>query len=258
MSSWANLHSQVGKKKESPVRVFFSNPSSDFADATLSFLYAYLYTQRSAEPFYIYDSFGYFQPFYQYSPILHYMKEAPSAGMNLYTDPAVTPLVNSLSLSTIRRSATSLLQYNGETDANVKQFLLNLGIQKQSYDVGIVLDISGCISSVLPALHTFQKRTNKKTLKVFVATDQLDLLREFAMKGDPSWSFVSLLRQTQPTDRKYFFLKTLAELEVLRSLETVAVRLGTPLGKLIYLTSKAITLESQLLSLDGKSWKALG
>lgn len=257
MSSWANLRSTSLKKKEVPIRYFYAPLSSDYADATLSFLYSFLYTQRTAEPFYIYDTFGYFQPLYQFSPILHYMKEAPTTGSNLVTDSGVMPVINTLSLATMRRNASSILQLNGETDLNVKQFLTNLGVQQTKFDVGIVLDMSGSVPIAISALHALQKRTNKKTLKVFVATDDMNSLKEFAMKGHPSWSYVSLLRQGQPSDAKYLLLKTLAELRMLQSLEYVAVRFGTPLGKLIYLTSKSITMEGQILSLDGMSWKAM-
>lgn len=258
MSSWANLHSQTGKKKEIPIRLHLNPLTSDYSEALLSFLYGFVYTQRNAEPFYIYDSFGQFQPLLQFSPIFHYLKEAPTTGSNLYTDPNVGPLLNSLPLTSLRRTVNSVFSYNAETDANVRQFLLNMGLlQQQNFDVGIVLDASGCIPAVLSQLTTLQKRTNKKTLKIFVATDQLDLLRDFATKGHPSWSYVSLMRQNAPTDRKYALMKMLAELRLLRGIEYVAVRFGSSLGKLIFLTSQKITMESQILSLDGQGWKAV-
>jgi hypothetical protein len=258
MSSWANLHSQpLGKKKEIPIRMYLNPLTSEYSDALLSFLYGFVYTQRNAEPFYIHDAFGQFQPLLQTNPILHYVKEVPSAGSNLYTDPSVASLINSLSLNALRKSVTSIFNYNAETDANVRQFLLNMGLlQQQNFDVGIVLDVSGCVPAVLSHLTALQKRTNKKTLKIFVATDQMDLLREFATKGHPSWTFVSMMRQNAPTDRKYTLMKTLAEIRLLRGIEYVAVRFASPLGKLIYLTSQKITTESQILSLDGRGWKA--
>jgi hypothetical protein len=247
----------MGKKKEIPIRFYLNPLTSDYSEALLSFLYGFVYTQRSAEAFYIHDSFGQFQPLLQSNPTFHYLKESPTTGSNLYTEPSVAPIINAVSLATLRKSVNSIFNYNAETDANVKQFLLNMGLlQQQNFDVGVVLDISGCIPAVLSQLTALQKRTNKKTLKIFVATDQMDLLKEFAMKGHPSWSFVSLLRQTAPTDRKYALMKTLAEIRLLRGIEYVAVRFGSSLGKLIYLTSQKITMESQILSLDGHSWKA--
>lgn len=229
----------------------------DFAEAAVQFLFAFTYTQRTAEPFYIYDTLGYFQSLFNYSPILHYMKEAPSGAKNLALETSVADVVNGLSLNYLRRTAASILQYNPETDNRVKQFLINMGVQRQVFDVGIVLQTDSCVPAVLKQVASLQTRTGKKSLKVFVATERMDLLQEFATKGNPSWSFVSLLRNNQPNDPRYFLEKTLAELQTLRGLEYVAVSFGSALGKLIYLTSTAITMESQILSLDGKSWKAM-
>ncbi len=254
MSSWANLKAVPQKKKELPIRSFFAT-SNDYATSSLEFLYSFIYTQRSAEPFYIYDSHGYVQPLLKSSPILHYVKERP-AGTTIDLQ-QMAPVLNATSLATLKRSVASVFQYNGETSYKIDTFLTNFGLLRQTYDVGIVLDISGCVPSVVSGLKTVQKRTGKKTLKVFVMTDDIHLLREFAMSGEPSWSYVSMMQTTMPQDKDYLLTKTLAELKLMQQIDYLVFRIGSPLGKLLYLTSQKITTESQVVSVDGQKWKAL-
>lgn len=255
MSSWANLRSAPLKKKEPSIRFSFTPLSSDYATSTLSFLYSFVFTQRTAEPFYIYDTQGYFQPLLKTSPILHYLKESPKESLNLYEETSqVSPIIQNTSFAALKRTVNSVYQFNPETDSKIKAFLTTAGLNQEIFDVGIVLDTSGCIAPVLSQLTNLQKRTGKKTLKVFVMTDNIGLLQEFATKGNPSWSFKSLLRNGQPNT----LIKMLAELRVLRNTEYVAVRFATDLGKLIYLTHSTMTMESQILSLDGATWKPVG
>lgn len=256
MTSWANMNSSALKKKEVPIPSFFSTSSTDYSEATLSFLYSYIYTQRTAEPFYIYDTNGFFQPLLATSPVLHYLKEQPKSSRLLTSaESDVQSVLKPLSLQYLRRNATSILQYNGETDAKIKAFLTTAGLQQKVFDVAIVLDTSGCFPSIFTSLEQFQKRIGKKTLDIFVMTDNLDFIKEFATKGNSSWSYTSLFGRNQTATKEQLLIKTLAELRIVQRTEWVAVRFGSAIGKLIYLTNKSITSESQILSLDGQSWK---
>lgn len=257
MSSWANRSVLPMKKKDVTISSYYEATSNDYAEATLQFLYSYVYTQRSANPFYIHDINRYFQPLLKTSPVLHYLKETPSSGSNLATNPdALASVLKPMSLNTLKRSIASIYQFNGMTDARIEVFLSNYGLSKPNFDVGIVLDISGCVPAVIASLKSIQIRTGKKTLKVFAMTDSLELMREFAMNGDKSWSYVSLLRNDPPKDAEAKLFKTLAELRVLQGIEYLVVRFSTSLGKLLYLTSPRLQLESQVVSIDGSSWKA--
>lgn len=247
MTSWFNLHNTPLKKKDLPIATYVSS-TEDYATSTLGFLYSFLYCQRTAEPFYIHDIHGHFQSMLKTSPILHYLKETPSSGNNLASNLGqMAPVINAMSMNSIKRSIQSIFQYNAETEFRMDTLLTNFGLNRQSFDVGIVLDISGCVPQVITSLKSFQKRTGKKTLKVFVMTDSMPLLREFAQKGDNTWSYVSLMRDT-PTPP----MKLLAEIKLMRQIDYVLVRYSSPLGKLLYLTS-----EKQVISFDGQLWKAL-
>jgi hypothetical protein len=256
MSSWANLKSVPLKKKEPTIQSFYTS-SEDYATSALDFLYSFVYTQRSAEPFYIYDNHGHIQPLLKSSPILHYLKEKPAS--TPLSVQQIAPVVKTLNLASLKRSVASIFQYNPETSYKIDTFLTNFGLlrQIQSYDVGVVLDLSGCVPSVVSGLKTIQKRTGKKTLKVFVMTDDLTLLKEFATKGDPSWTYVSMMQTKMPQDKDYLLTKTLAELKLMQQTDYLVLRFGSPLGKLLYLTSQKITTESQVVSVDGLGWKAL-
>jgi hypothetical protein len=257
MSSWANRTVVPMKKKEFTGSSYYEPISNDYADATLQFLYSYVYTQRAAEPFYINDTVNYFQPLLKPSPILHYLKETPSSGSNLATTPdLVASVLKPMSLATLKRTVTSIYQFNGQTEQKLEALLSNYGLLKPVFDVGIVLDVSGCVPQVISRLKSLQSRTGKKSLKVFVMTESMDLLRDFAMTGDKSWSYVSLLRNNAPKTPDERVYKLLAEIRILQGLDYLVVRFSTSLGKLLYLTSSKIQLESQILSVDGSSWKA--
>jgi len=254
MTSWANRMVVPGKKQGPTISSYYE-PSDDYMSSTVDFFYWSVYQQRTAEPFYIHDTKGFFQPLLNPNPTLHYIKETPSSASKLDSLRQTGTVLKSLSTPFLRRAASSLLQFNGQTNARIDSLLMNAGIQKDSFDAGIVLDVSGCVPHVINALHGIQKRFAKKTLRVFVASESLPLLEQFARTGDPSWSYVSLLRKG-PLDAEALFWKRLAELKVLRSQETLVVRLGSPLGKLLYLSAPKIALDSQIISWDGSQWKA--
>ena len=257
MTSWANMNRIPLKQKEPTIRSFFSS-SDDYATSTLQFLYSFVYSQRAAEPFYIHDTKGYFQPLLKTSPILHFVKEAPSGATNLATNLSqIAPVVNSLNVVSLKRTISSIFQYNGETMFKIDTFLSNFGLLRQTFDVGIVLDISGSVPAVITGILKLQKRIGKKNLRMFVMTEDMEMLREFATKGDPSWSYVSMMRFEAPTDKQYVLFKTLSELKLMQQTDYLVCRLGTPLGKLLFLTSEKVNTESQVVSLDGQGWKAM-
>lgn len=258
MTSWANRGVNLQKKLERNISVFYEPTSDDFAKNTLHFLYGFAYSQRSAESYYIKDTYRQFQPYLKVSPILHYLKESPASGSNLDTDlSGMAPVLNSLTLSSLRRTLGSIYQWNGQTEAKIEQFISNFGPLKQVFDVGIVLDASESVSEVIAGLQSLQKRTGKKTMKIFVSTDSLDVLREFAALGDKTWSYSSFLRFEPPKDAEAVLLKKMAELKVLQTIEYLVCRLRSPYGKLLYLTSKILQMESQVINLDKTSWKAV-
>ena len=251
MSSWANLQTTSLKKKEINVRSYFEPISDEYVGSTLAFLYAFSYSQRSAEPFYIRDTKGFFQPLLQSSPILHYLKESPSSGQNICLDLIQTEkTLSSMSLNTLRRNVRSVYQFNSSTQSQINRFIVNFGVDRKTFDVGIVLDVSGTPAQAIQTLKTFQKRSGKKSLSVFVMTSDMELLRQFATQGDSSWSFTSLLQKNQPSENSYQLFKTLAELQVLQRTPVLAYRFGSLTGKLLFLTADADTL-----SLDGLPWK---
>jgi hypothetical protein len=244
------------KKTEFNVSSYYEPISTDYAEATLQFLYSYVYTQRTASPFYIHDTSNLFQPLLKSSPVLHYLKETPSSGLNLAINPdSLASVLKPMSFATLKRTVTSIYQFNGQTEQRLDAFLSNYGLSKPAFDVGIVLDISGCVPAVIAGLKSLQVRTGKKSLKVFVMTDSIELIREFATTGDKSWSYVSLLRNDPPKDAEARLYKTLAELRILQSVDYLVVRFSTPLGKLLYLTNSKIQMESQVVSVDKSSWK---
>jgi hypothetical protein len=258
MTSWANMKAVSLKKKEPTIRSFFSTPSDDVAATSLYFLYGFLYSQRNAEPYYIHDTKGFLQPILKTSPIVHYLKEAPSSGTNFAEDVTVFgSIVNALTLVQMKRTISSIYQFNDATLFKIDAFLSSFGLLRQSIDAGIVLDISGCVPTVVNGLKTLQKRIGKKQMRIFVMTDNLELLREFAAKGDSTWSFVSLNRTTPPTTSEGKLIKFLAELKLMQQAEYLAFRFGSPLGKLLFLTSEKVGTESQVIAVDGQKWKAM-
>ena len=258
MTSWANLRSLPTKKSEPTIRYSFSS-SNSYADSTLGFLYSVLYSQKSAEPIYVHDTHGYFQPLLKENPTLHYLKEAPSSGTNLTDEMSLmAPVLTNVSFATLKRSVTSLYQFNQSTIARVEVVMSNFGLLRQTFDVGLVLLEPKDVQAAITGLKALQKKTGKKTLRIFVMTEDVELLRNFATQGEPSWSFMSTLKQTMKTDKDSMLLKTLCDITLMQKVDYLAVQMKSSIGKLLFLTNEKVTLESQVVSLDGSSWKVLG
>lgn len=253
MTSWANLKSVATKKFEPVIQSWYAPPTGDYVTDSLYFLYAFAYSQRAAEPFYIHDTDAFFQPYLKSSPILHFLKETPSSGTEL-TPSVLRPVLEKMFLPSLKRTMNNIYQFNGMTSTRISTLLQMQGLSAKSFDVGIVLDVSGCVQPVIASLKQFQKRTGKKRLDIFVMTDSQQLLGEFVFGGDPSWNYRSLLSSNAPKDAETRLLKTLAELTVLQRLDTLVVRFSSPIGKLLYLTSNSITSDSSIYSYDGSSW----
>ena len=258
MSSWANLRSVPPKKKELSLRYYFSSSAADYSSSTLAFLYSIVFTQRSAEPFYVHDTQGYFQPLLKGNPVIHYLKETPSTGSNLYDDLyQVAPVLTAVNLASLKRTIKSMYEFNPETSSRIEAFLSNFGVIRQKYDVGLVLEDGTDVQAAFTGLKQLQKRLGRKTLNIFVATDTMELLRQFATGGDPTWSYMSMMRNNAPTDKTYKLMKTLGEISLLQKIDFLAMRLSSPLGKLLFLISDQVNTEGQVLSLDKSSWKVL-
>jgi hypothetical protein len=254
MSSWANRGVSLAKAQESPSHPFFS-PSEDFASSALAFLYWSIYHQRSAEPFYIYDPQGALQPVFQGNPSHHFLKE-PSSGSQLSsTAKETSALLSSLPLSTLKRLVTTTFVYTPQTRAQIDRYLAGSGFRSQLFEVGVVLDVSGSVPKVIQSIKTLQTRLGKKTLSVFIATEDLSLLQEFAKKGDPTWTYRTLIRPGAPRSRESDQMKRLAELQILQSVGSLVLSLRSATGKLLYLTNQTLATPSHLVSWDGSSWK---
>ena len=254
MTSWANLKSIPSKKKEQ-VRNYFSTSSDNYSDATLSFLYSFIYTQRNAEPYYVHDKQGFFQPLLKTSQVIHYLREEPTGNNYASHLSELTPVLTTLSLAALKRNCSSVFQYNAFTMNKINDNLSKFGVAKASFDVGIILDLSGSVPNVINHLKNLQKRTGKKSLQVFVMTNSMEMLQEFAMNGDPSWKYVSLMRTNAPQDKEYQLMKTMCELRLLSDIEYIISRFSSSAGKLIFFTSPKLTMENQFISIDGSSWK---
>jgi len=258
MTSWANLKQVPSKKKEAPIQFYFEPVSNDYPSSLLAYLYSYIYCQRNAEPFYIVDSGSMVSPFFKSNSVVHSLKTTPSTGTNLCLDLFETEgILSKLSLLVMRRIITPIFEYNSQTNSRIDVQIANYGLNRQTFDAGIVLDVSGCVPAVVSGLQRLQKNTNKKTMNIFVMTDNLDLLKEFAMKGDPSWKYASLYRMLESSDPDARKLKTLAELKVVRGIDLLVLRFSSPLGKLISLVHPSISVDTQIVSIDGSRWKAL-
>lgn len=252
MSSWANRSVSLTKPQEPPRYPFFS-PSEDFPASLLGCLYWSLYHQRVADPFYIYDPRGDLQPILNGTPTHRFLKE-PSTGSHLSIAAGETAsLLSSLSLVPLKRMVASTFVYSSQTTFQINQFLASAGLLKQSFDIGILLDTSGSVPKVIQSVKSLQKRLGKKTLSLFLATDNPVLLQDFVQKGDPSWTFRTLIRPNGSRVYETSRLKTLAEIDILRTIGALVLSYTSPMGKLLFLTNQATP--SQFVAWDGSSWK---
>lgn len=252
MTSWANL--QVAKQRKGPlISSYFEVQGDDLFSNLVDFSYTFVSKQRSAEPMYVYDKKGMIQNLIKVSPIIHYVKEIPSSATNIHHDmTSIKQSIQNVNMNTLRKTIQSINIFNSEKELLVQNNLKSNVIGSSQFDVGIVLDVSGSALQAVKALKAFQARTYKKTIKIFVMTDNIHYLHDFVINGDKSWTFSSLMRNKLTTDPESMSLKMLSEVYLLQQIPHLFLNTQTSLGKYLYLTSKMMTsMDSSIQNLDG-------
>lgn len=259
MSSWANL--QVNKQRKGPMISSYLEITSDDDLFTnlLRFSYVFVAKQRVAEPMYVYDKKGILQNLLKVSPVVHYVKEVPSTASNiLYDMTSCVNILKSMNTTTLRKTIQSINIINSEKELLVQNNLKSNLLSASQFDCGIVLDVSGSAVQAVKALKTFQTRTFKKTLKIFVMTNNFHYLHEFVTHGDKSWTFASLMKNKMPSDEDSIYLKMLSDTYLMQSLPHIFVSPSTSVGKYLYLTTKSISaMDSSVNTLDGENFSII-
>lgn len=252
MTSWANL--QVSKQRKGPIITSYFEVQGDDVFANLvDFSYTFVSKQRSAEPMYVYDKNGIIQNLIKVSPIIHYTKEIPANASNIHNDMnTVVNSIRNINTNTLRKTIQSINVINAEKELLVQNNLKSNLINASQFDVGIVLDVSGSALQAARALKDFQNRTYKKSLKIFVMTDNIHYLHDFVSNGDRTWTFASLMKNKMATDAESRFLKRLSEIYALQSIPHIFLNTQTAVGKYLYLTTKTMSsIDSSVNNLDG-------
>lgn len=254
MTSWANL--QVAKQRKGPtITSYFEVQGDDLFSNLIDFSYTFVSKQRSAEPMYVYDKKGMIQTLLKVNPVIHYVKEVPTSASNIHYDMnSIKQSIQNVNSNTLRKTIQSINILNSEKELLVQNNLKSNVIGSSQFDVGLVLDISGSAMQAVKALKDFQARTYKKTLKIFIMTDNIHYLHDFVRNGDKTWTFSSLMRNKMPEGEEAYTLKHLSEVYLLQNIPHLFLNTKTPVGKYLYLTSKTMSsMDSSIQNLDGSS-----
>ncbi len=259
MSSWANLHANKQRKGPTISSYLEISTDDDLFTNLLRFSYVFVAKQRSAEPMYVYDKKGMVQNLLKVSPVVHYIKEVPSTASNiLYDIDSCVKVLQTMNVSTVRKTVQSINILNSEKELLVQNNLKSNLVNASQFDCGIVLDVSGSAVQAVNALKIFQARTFKKTLKIFVMTNNYHYLHEFVTKGDKSWTFASLMKNKMPETEEAMTLKILSDTYLMQSIPHIFVTPSTSVGRYLYLTTKSISaMDSSVNSLDGENFSIL-
>lgn len=286
MTSWITKTAPV-KPKQPTFSYYFTPTDGGLCSNFNGFLYSAIHAQRQGDILYVYDkpncigpNFSLFETILRSNANIIYLKEKPSSGKN-YTE-TISQTYGTLANMSIRRLrevAQNVFWYTPEVQERIRVNLENKGISRTVFDAGVHIrsgdkitsgemkDIP--ISKYVEALRTIQRRLNKKTLSVFLMTDNYSKFEELKKAGDSSWTYTTFVTNTAyflnghvqdkfnslPTEERLkLFYQFLTELWVMQNIGNLVVSYSSNVGRFLYIMNRRIESSDSIISVDVPKW----
>lgn len=249
----------------------------------LTYFYTSLYARAEGLPLVVYDSnssvspgAGLFQnAFYDPSGVSFVNSMLNNVIPVQRRAAQMTSFLQGLKRDDLADEAQIFFELNDAAGVRVREFLKGMGAaqQPQTFDVAVMFQPADAVSigdrrgvsvaQYLSALRSFQARAGRESLRIFLASTDANFAFELKRQGDKGWTFysfpptrVATAMGSTPTlrMRQDAYTQGLAELVMLQNVPFVMGRLGSPLGKIVYLTRED---EASFLALDGGVFRAV-
>lgn len=284
MTSWGGNRSFAQAKKVQESVSYFQTTQGGFCSNFNLLFAAYVNATKTSEPLYVHDfpnsvseTLPLFQTILKENSTIKYLKDIPPNSKQLGS--VNSQFLNSTNIQTLKRMARDLFFYNSDTQEKIMSLIRSAGLERTAFDIGVHIRSGDkittgemktlAISDYVQALQTFSGRLGKKTLNVFVMTDNLRLFEELKSKCPSNWLFVTLQEpspytlnghtqynfNTLPSAKRLeLFYQFLTELHILQNTPNLIVTYSSNIGRFLYLSSRFTHTSDSILSLDVPKW----
>ena len=257
MSSWIGSTRTFAKKKTLENVEYFLVPTSteSVSSNLLDAFTVYVYSARMGIRTYYMDQSNLLLSLFQNNPQCYYLKEFPESGSQLDAESLYKSLAIKPKFSDIQKLAAGFFLYDESMNRMLTQTVEKAGI-RSLFDIGVHLhcDLSGTeISNYVKEVRTYQAKTKKKNLNIYVMASNLDHIKMFGRMGDPSWK-VSAMSKILTSDPQILLIQELAEIKILTAQSALILDYNDPTDRFITLMHRGVTGPEFLKLMSFKEW----
>ena len=261
MSSWIIARNVAPRKKTQIVSKYFDASNvTDMPGLYLNYLAAYIYSQKMGEPCSVWDPTSILRNTLRVHPQVRFLKEIMQEQISMSSD-TFRPLVSPVKFKDVQKIATDVMFYDPAFNREVVNVIQKAGI-KSTFDIGIhlVRDVTGpnlaAFKMYSDILKTFQKKTKKDKLSIYIMADHYSVITQFQAYCDPSWTIVSLSK-SPAVGADNEFIHLMADIQVMTALPALALDFGRSADRFIYMMQRHRGGLTYFTEIDGLEWNLI-
>lgn len=238
-----------------------SNSVDTFA-VYMDYLAAYIYSQKIGESSNVWDTSQIIKNTLRSNPQIKLLKELPEAEMaQMLAISDYTYHVSPMKLKDVQKMASSVLIYTDALNIAVIRNLEKAGI-RTLFDIGIhlVRELAGpnitLLKQYAASIKTYQTKSKKATLNVYVMADNYAVVTQFQAYCDPSWKITSISK-TPPKEGEGDLIQSMSEIQIMSAVPALILDFNRASDRFIYLMHRNHRDMTYFVEINGKEWSLL-
>lgn len=259
MSSWIIAKHRQTKKKPSVTKYHDTASSPDVFSMYMSFVGAYVYSQKMGETCNVWDTNGLLKSTLKVNPQVKYLKETPEEAVVL-SNKDYKDFVSQMKFKEIQKVAGSLIVYDQTLNQTVVRFLEKAGVRAM-FDIAIHLEKDpsgpnlGQLKKYAASIKAYQAKAKKDTLAIYVMSDNYSTVTHFQTYCDPSWKITALCK-TPSKDSDSAFIQAMAEVQIMTAVPALVLDFERPVDRFIHLMQRNPRL-NYFVEINNAEWHLL-
>jgi len=259
MSSWIIAKSRQTKKKPSVTKYHDTASSQDVFTMYMSFIGAYIYSQKMGETCNVLDSTGLLKSTLNTNPQVKYLKETSEEALVL-GNKDYTGFVSQMGFKDVKKVAANLISYDLSLNQTVLRYLEKVGI-RTAFDIAIQLNKDpagpdlGLLKRYVALIKAYQTKAKKDTLNLYIMSDNYSVISHFQTYCDPSWKITSMSK-TPLKETDDAFVRAMAEVQIMTAVPALILDFERPVDRFIYLMQRNAKMD-YFVEINSSEWKLL-